>query len=56
MLRRDLLLGKVLEGRLQGREGNGRPRTMLLDWLMKNEHENIGYDQLKIPAQDRISK
>jgi len=35
---------------LERRKGSGRPRTILLDWLMKNENGHIGYDQLKMMA------
>jgi len=31
----------------------GRPRTMLLDWLLKTEEGNISYEELKMSAQDR---
>jgi len=36
-------------------KGSGMPRTMFLDWLLKNNKGNIDYDQLKVSAQDRIS-
>jgi len=32
---------------------HGRPRTMLLDWLLKMEEGNISYEELKMFAQDR---
>ena len=31
----------------------GRPRTVLLDWLLKTEEGNISYEELKMSAQDR---
>ena len=40
----------MLEGRIQGKKGCGRPRTMFLDWL--TEEDNISYDELKTLAQD----
>ena len=49
----DSLLRTVL-GRLQGRKGSGRPRTMFLDWLLKNDEGNIDYDQLKVSAEDNV--
>jgi len=30
------------------------PRTVFLDWLLKNDDANIVYDQLKMMAEDRI--
>ena len=56
ILRHDLLLTITLEGQLiglQGKKAYGRPRTMLLDWLLKTEEGNISYEELKISAQDR---
>jgi len=35
ILRHDSLLGITLEGQIQGKKADGRPRTMLLDWLLK---------------------
>jgi len=55
VLRHDSLLRTVLEGRLHGRKGSGRPRTMFLDWLLLNDEGNIDYDQLKMSVRDRIS-
>jgi len=31
----DSLLRITLEGQIQGKKAYGRPRTMLLDWLLK---------------------
>ena len=53
ILRRDSLLRTMLEGRIQGKKGCGRPRTMFLDWLLKAEEDNISYDELKMLAQHR---
>jgi len=36
-------------------EGCGRPRTVLLDWLLKTEEATAGYEELKMLAQDRSS-
>ena len=33
-------------GRIQGKKGCGRPRTMFLDWLLKMEEATIGYEVL----------
>jgi len=41
ILRHDLLLRITLEGRIQGKKGCGRLRTMFLDWLLKMEEDNI---------------
>jgi len=53
ILRHDSLLRTTLEGRIQGKKGSGRPRTMFLDWLLKAEEDKISYDELKMLAQDR---
>ena len=53
ILRHDSLLRITLEGRIQGKKGCGRPRTMFLDWLLKTEEDNISYDELQMLAQDR---
>jgi len=50
ILRHDSLLTITLEGRVQGKKGSGRPRTMFLVWLLKTEEDNIGYEQLKMLA------
>ena len=41
ILRHDWLLRITLEGQIQGKKAYGRPRTMLLDWLLKTEEGNI---------------
>jgi len=38
---------------IQGKKAYGRPRTMLLDWLLKTGEGNISYEELKMSAQDR---
>jgi len=53
ILRQDSLLRITLEGQIQWKKAYGRPRTMLLDWLLKTEEGNISYEELKMPAQDR---
>jgi len=53
ILRHDSLLRITLEGQIQGKKAYGRPRTMLLDWLLKTEEGNISYEELKMFAQDR---
>ena len=52
--RQDSLL-KTLEGQIQGKKGCGRPRRMFLDWLLKMEETTIGYEDLKMLAQDSSS-
>ena len=47
-LRNDSLLRTVIEGRMEGRKTVGRPRQMMLDWMMKD-----GYSRLKEEAQNR---
>jgi len=51
--RHDSLLRITLQGRIVGKRGRGRPRTMFLDWLLKTEEDNISYVELKMLAQDR---
>ena len=53
IMRHDSLLRITLEGQIQGKKAYGRPRTMLLDWLLKTEENNISYEELKMLAQDR---
>ena len=52
ILRHDSLLRITLEGQIQEKKAYGRPRTMLLDWLLKTEEGNISYEELKMSAQD----
>ena len=53
ILRHDSLLRITLEGQIQAKKAYGRPRTILLDWLLKTEEGNISYEELKMSAQDR---
>ena len=53
ILRHDSLLRITLEWQMQGKKTYGRPRTMLLGWLLKTEEGNISYEELKMSAQDR---
>ena len=34
MLRGDSLLRTVIEGKMEGKKTRGRPRKMMLDWMM----------------------
>jgi len=43
----------TLNGQIHGKKVHGRPRTMLLDWLLKTKEGNISYKELKMSAQDR---
>jgi len=51
ILRQGSLLRITLEGQIQGKKVYGRPRTMLLDWLLKTEESNISYEERKMSAQ-----
>ena len=48
ILRGDSLGREIIEGRMEGRKGRGRPRQKLLDWMMRE-----GYKELKEEAQRR---
>ena len=48
ILRHDSLLGITLEGQIHRKKAYGRPRTMLLDWLLKTEEGNISYEELDV--------
>ena len=48
-LRGDSLLRTVIEGKMMGRRTRGRPRQMMLDWMMTDG----SYRQLKEEAQQR---
>jgi len=50
-----IIISKTLEGQIQGKKGCGGPRTVFLGWLMKTEESTIGYEELKMFAQDRSS-
>ena len=47
------LVTLVLEGRLLGKKGRGRPKEMLLSWLLELSDEDMDYSQLKELAQER---
>jgi len=53
MLRHGSLVRTVLEGRLPGKKGRGRPEEMLLSWLLETNVEDMDYSQLKELAQER---
>jgi len=53
ILRHNSLLRITLEGQIEGKKVYGRPRTMLLHWLLKTEEGNISYEELKMSAQNR---
>lgn len=54
ILRHDSLLKKVIEGRLWGKKTPGRPRAMMLDWLLKQKTgEASDYAKLKQAAEER---
>src|SRR6218665_3129140 len=48
IMREDLLEREIIEGRMEGKRGRGRPRKKLLDWVMSE-----GYSKLKEEAQHR---
>jgi hypothetical protein len=48
VLRGDSLLRTIIEGKMEGKRTPGRPRQMMLDWLMKD-----GYRRLKERTQNR---
>ena len=48
LMRRDSLQREIIEGRMEGKRGRGRPRQKLLDWMMSE-----GYSKLKEEAQHR---
>ena len=48
LLRGDSLQREIMEGRMEGKRGRGRPRQKLLDWMMSE-----GYGKLKEEAQNR---
>ena len=53
ILRHDSLLRITLERQIQGKQVHGRPRIMLLDWLLKTAEVNISYEELMVFARDR---
>ena len=50
-----IIISKKLEGQIKEKKGCVRPRTMFSDWLLKTEEATIGYEELKMMAQDRSS-
>jgi len=42
IMRGDSLQREIIEGRIEGKCGRGRPRQKLLDWMMSD-----GYSKLK---------
>ena len=46
IMRGDSLQREIIEGRMEGKRGRGRPRQILLDWMMSE-----GYSKLKEEAQ-----
>jgi len=52
-LRHGTLVKTVLEGRLLRKKGRGRPKEMLLSWLLETSDEVMDYSQLKELAQER---
>ncbi len=48
IMRGDSLLRTIIEGRMEGKKKRGRPRMMLLDWMLKED-----YSKLKEKAGDR---
>ena len=56
ILRGESLLRTVLEGRIPGKKTRGRPRMMLLDWMMDGERKlnsNLNYCELKKKSSNR---
>jgi len=48
IMRVDSLQKEIIEGRMEGKRGRGRPRQKLLNWMMSE-----GYSKLKEEAQHR---
>ena len=56
VLRHGTLVKTVLEGRLLGKKGRGRPKEILLSWLLETSDEVMDYSQLKELAQERTRR
>jgi len=50
VLRSESLLGKVLEGRMEGTRTRGRQSNTMIDWMKSNDVE---YERIKKRAYDR---
>ena len=49
ILRGESLLKEIIEGRTHGKRSRGRQRTMMLDWMIKEE----SYEKIKRSANHR---
>jgi len=47
------LVRRVSDSRLPGKKGRGRPKEMLLSWLLQTSEEDMDYSKLKELAQER---
>src|SRR6218665_3645495 len=41
IMRGDSLLRTIIEGRMEGKKKRGRPRMMLLDWMLKEDYSKL---------------
>ena len=41
IMRGDSLLREIMEGQLKGKRTRGRPRNMLLDWMMEKDYKDL---------------
>jgi len=41
IMRGDSLLRTINKGRMEGKKKRGRPRMMLLDWMMKEDYSKL---------------
>jgi len=53
VLRHGSLVRIALEGRLPEKKGRGRPKEMLLSWLLETNIEDMDYSQHKELAQEQ---